>query len=113
VTVVKQITAIPAPIDDDHVAIVTATFEAVTASGGVDWGSDFVVRPFIIQDASTTYGDSTTIDETEEARHPYAVTDEFDLIADEEITAGIDCNLGSPGSVDFYDIKVQVVIVKR
>jgi hypothetical protein len=113
VTVVKQITSIPAPADGDQVAIVTATFEAMTVSGGVDWGGDFVARPFVTQDSSTTYGDSTTIDETEDARHPYTVTDEFTLSAGDTITAGLDCNLGSPGSVNFYDIKVQVVIVKR
>lgn len=112
-SLVKQITSIPAPADDDHVAIVTVTFEAVTLSGGVDWGGDFVARPFVTQNASTTYGDGATIDETEDVRHPYAVTEEFDLVAGHTITAGLDCLLGSPGSVDFYDIKVQVVIVKR
>lgn len=112
-TVVKQIAGVDAPIDDDHAVIVTCSFSAQEISGGLgDWGEPFYARAFITQNSSTTYGENNTLDSSG-ARLPYTVTSEFEPVSGFTITAGLDCSLGSPGSIDFYDIKVQVVLVKR
>lgn len=112
-TVVKQIAGIDAPGDDDHNLVVTCTFSAQEVSGGLgDWGEPFYARSFVTQNGSTTYGENTTIDSSG-VRRPYTVSDEFSVVAGFTITAGLDCSLGSPGSIDFYDVKVQVIDVKR
>lgn len=112
-TVVKQITSIEAPADGNWVANVTATFEAEESDGTPgDWGTGVNARLFKTQNASTTNGDSTPV-EAGGARHPYTLAHEFALVASHTITIGIDCVLSGPHSVNFYAIKIRVVLVKR
>ena len=110
-TTVVSYTSIPAPTDSTWTAIVTASFEADEEDTFGDWGSGVTVRLYTTQNSSTTYSDSTNLD-TSGARHPYTITHEFSL-TQHTLTAGIDCVLSGPHSVGFYDIKLQVIVVKR
>lgn len=106
---VKDITGLDAPIDDDYVLIVTATFEAIGSTGS-DWGASYNARAFMTQNSSTTYGDSVPISTS---RHAYTIQYTFSLVSGYDIDCGLDVVLSGPASVDFYAIKVQAEVVKR
>jgi len=110
-TTVISYTSIPAPTDSNWVAIVTAVFEAEETVGGVDWGTGVNVRLFKTQNSATVNGDSLPV-EAGGARHPYAITHEFTL-SQHTLDVGLDCVLSGPHSVDFYAIKLQILLVKR
>jgi len=110
-TAVITYSSIPAPSDNNWVAVVTCSFEAVETVGSVDWGTGVNVRLAKTQNSSTTYADNIPV-EAGGARHPYSITHEFTL-TQHTLDVFMDCVLSGPHSVDFYAVKLQVVIVKR
>ena len=107
--IVKQISAIPAPTDANHVVKVRATFTGQGLSGG-DWGSAYRSRLFIVQNGVTTYGDYLSHQTT---RTAYAMEAQFSANANQAITVGLYCSLSGAVSFTYYDVTLQAEVLKR
>jgi hypothetical protein len=106
---VIDISGITAPGDSDHRVVVTATFQADADTGG-DWGTDYNARLYKTQNASTTYGDYTSIALD---RNHYALTYVFDLSSGHAVTCGLQISTGSPYNINFYDVLLKAEVIKR
>lgn len=103
--------SLAAPIDANHVLIVTATYEIQITAGATDWGGSSYVYVYKTQNAITVASDHHPYTST---RTPFTVQYSFSLLAGYAITAGIGVNSGGPGTTaTMWNIKIQSEIIKR
>lgn len=88
--------------------VITCRYEAQGTSGG-DWGSAYLAKPFIIQNSSTTFGDSAPLSTS---RLPAAVRNIFDVIADAEVEYGLYCAISGAVAASFWSIGISAHFIR-
>lgn len=108
--IIKQITGITAPLDALYQGVhVIATFTAQVTAGS-DWGVSVTARVFKTQNSVQTNGNSISISTT---RLPFTIQYVFSLSADYTIDVGLESNISGAATVNYYDVTVRYVLVKR
>ncbi len=103
--------SIGAPIDANHILIVTATYEIQNTGGGTDWGGSAYVYAYKIQNSIQVNGDHHPYTGT---RTPFTIQYSFSLLAGYSITASIGVNTGGAGTTaKAWNIKLQGEVIKR
>lgn len=88
--------------------IVSCTFDA-QRTAGTDFGTGVKGRPFVTQDATTSYADGVNPSTT---RNSQNITGVFDVVSGSEVVCGLDAFLGEPATVNWWNIKVVAQLVK-
>lgn len=99
-----------APIDNNHVLIVTVRYEAQGTTGS-DWGSSsWAGQCYMVQNAVFTFGDLNPLSVT---RLPFLIHYAFAPIAGYAITFGLNGKTAGTAFSNYWNIKLQGELIKR